>query len=243
MIRSTCLLAALTATVAVAQETEVRGCHNDSSSDRAKSTNAVVFWNEVADRSIAVLGGKRPELGLVEAAIVHTAIYEAVNAICGYRFKPYAVAPKVRHPALAEAGAAAAAHDVLVGLYPDQRAELDQRYATFLATIPGHFWAKLNGIVAGQQAAAGILKLRVNDGRNAGTPWNPPPPGPGIWEPTPPGYLPPSAPWVRAVTPWTMSSPSQFRVPPPPDLGSELWMHDYTETKAYGGSISTVRAS
>src|SRR5260370_9367009 len=162
MIRSTCLLAALTATVAVAQETEVRGCHNDSSSDRAKSTNAVVFWNEVADRSIAVLGGKRPELGLVEAAIVHTAIYEAVNAICGSRFKPYAVAPKVRHPALAEAGAAAAAHDVLVGLYPDQRAELDQRNATFLAPIPSPFWANPNDILAGHTAPACILKLRTN---------------------------------------------------------------------------------
>src|SRR5260370_16353186 len=94
MIRSACLLAALTATVAVAQETEVRGCHNDSSSDRAKSTNAVVFWNEVADRSIAVLGGKRPELGLVEAAIVPTAIYEPGNPICAYPFNPDADAPQ-----------------------------------------------------------------------------------------------------------------------------------------------------
>ncbi len=241
MIRIACFLAALAAMAAFGQEKEVRECVGHSSSDGSAAANAVVFWNEVADNSIVVVGGKRPELGLVDAAIVHTAVYEAVNAICGYRYKPYAFTPKVRRPVLAEAGAAAAAHDVLVALYPDQRAELDQKYAEFLAATPGHLFAKMNGIAAGQQAAAAILELRADDGRNAGTPWDPPAPGPGIWEPTPPGYLPASAPWVRAVTPWTMASPSQFRAPPPPGLESDLWIQDYNETKAYGGAVSSVR--
>ena len=38
-----------------------------------------------------------------------------------------------------------------------------------------------------------------------------------------------------------MTSPSQFRVPPPPALDSDIWVQDYNETKAYGGAISSVR--
>src|SRR5262252_8185815 len=234
MIRGARFVCALAATVAFAKQNEERGCESESS-------NAVVFWNEVTGHSIADLGGRGPPLGSVEAAIVHTAIYDAVNASCGYRFTSYAVTPEVRRPALPEAAVAAASHDVLVALYPDQQEELDGKYAEFLNAIRGHHRAKLNGIAVGQQAAAGILQLRADDGRYAGTPWQPPEPGPGVWEPTPPGYLPPATPWIRDVTPWTMDSPSQFRVPPPPDLDSDLWVRDYQETKDYGGEVSSLR--
>src|SRR5215813_1259604 len=107
------LIAWFTAMVAFAKQNEVRGCESESNADRRAATNAVVFWNEVADHSIADLGGRGPPLGSVEAAIVHTAIYDAVNAICGYPFTPYAVTPEVRRPALPEAAVAAASHDVL----------------------------------------------------------------------------------------------------------------------------------
>jgi hypothetical protein len=88
MIRHACFVAALAATVAFAKQNEERGCESESNSDR-RATNAVVFWNEVAGHSIADLGGRGPPLGSVETAVVHTAIYDAVNAICGYQFTPY----------------------------------------------------------------------------------------------------------------------------------------------------------
>lgn len=242
IIGCACFVAALVATVAFANQNEVSGCESESNSD-GRAKNAVVFWNEVAGHSIADLGGRGPPFGSVEAAIVHTAVYDAVNAICGYRFTPYAVMPEVRHPALSEAAAAAAAYHVLVALYPAQREELDRKYAEFLEAIPGHHRAKLNGVAAGRQAAAGILDLRADDGLYAGTPWQPPEPGPGVWEPTPPGYLAPATPWLRDVTPWTMASPSQFRVPPPPDLNSDVWVRDYQETKDYGGQVSQLRTA
>jgi hypothetical protein len=243
MIRRVCFVAALALAAAAAEDTEGRRCQSESDDDSGHrvAANAVVFWNKRANHSIADLGGKPSTLIAVESAIVQTAVYDAVNAICGYPFTQYAVSPGVRIPALPDAAVAAAAHDVLAGLYPDQRAELDQTYNEFLDAIPGHATAKLNGIAAGQQAAAGIFALRAGDGRNAGTPWTPPPPGPGIWQPTPPGYLGPATPWVRNVTPWTMTSPSQFRAPPPPGLDSEVWVRDYNETKAYGDAVSSVR--
>jgi hypothetical protein len=105
-----------------------------------------VFWNAVADNSIAVVGGKSPQQGSVEIAIVQIAVYDAVNAICGYPFTVYAVKPDVQVPALPEAAVAAAAHDVLAALYPAQAATLDQQYADYLGAIPGHHEKKLNGI-------------------------------------------------------------------------------------------------
>ena len=241
MIKTFCLCAVLITTSALAHADEVSRCGGRESEHLPPPGNAVLFWNAVADNSIAVLAGKSPQQGSVETAIVQIAVYDAVNAICGYPFTSYAVEPDVRVPASPEAAVAAAAHDVLVALYPAQAVTLDQQYADYLDAIPGHHEEKLNGIVVGQQTAAGILALRANDGRNAGPGWTRPAPGPGIWQPTPPGFLPPATPWIRFVTPWTMASPSQFRVPPPPALDSPLWVHDYNETKDYGGVVSSVR--
>jgi hypothetical protein len=242
MIRKACLWAVLTATLAFAQRDHTTQCESGRQSGHtAQAGDAIVFWNQVADNSIAVVGGKSPQQGSVDVAIVQIAVYDAVNAICGYPFTPYAVRPGVRRPALSEAAVAAAVHDVLIALYPAQATALDQQYSDYLGALPGHHEGKINGIAVGRQTAAGILALRANDGRNAGTDWTPPPPAPGIWEPTPPGFLPAATPWIRFVTPWTMTSPSQFRVRPPPTLDSDAWMQDYNEVKAYGGTISSVR--
>ena len=242
LVRITCVCAVLIASVGFGWSTP--RCDSGQRSEHpAPTTNAVVFWNAVADNSIAVVGGKSPQQGSIEIAIVQTAVYDAVNAICGYPFTAYAVKPDVPVPALTEAAVAAAAHDVLIALHPDQAAALDQQYADYLGTLQGSSKAKVNGIAVGQQTAAGILDLRANDGRNAGPGWTPPAPGPGNWEPTPPGFLPPATPWIRAVTPWTMTSPSQFRVAPPPALDSQVWLHDYNETKDYGGAISSARTA
>jgi hypothetical protein len=241
MIRNVCLCAVLTAISTLAHENGIRSCECTESEHLVPASSAVLFWNAVADNSIAVVGGKPPQRASIEAAMVHVAIFDAVNAICGHRFTYYAIKPHVRVPALAEAAVAAAAHDVLVALYPAQAPALDQQYAAYLSFLPGHHEQKLNGIAVGQEAAAGILALRAHDGRDAGPGWNPPPPGPGIWEPTPPAFLPPSTPWIRVAMPWTMTSPSQFRVAPPPTLDSEVWLHDYDEVRAYGGAVSDVR--
>ena len=89
-------------------------------------------------------------------------MYDAVNAICGYPFTAYAVKPDVQIPALPEAAVAAAAHDVLVALYPAQAATLNQQYADYLGAIPGHHEGKINGIAVGQQTAAGSLRFVAN---------------------------------------------------------------------------------
>jgi hypothetical protein len=103
----------------------------------------------------------------------------------------------------------------------------------------------------GQQEAAGIIALRANDGSFP----NPPPPpfvggtAPGEWRPTesyvlgqpPPSFAPMLAAWLADVTPFTLTSPSQFRPEPPPALTSCRYTRAYNEVKALGPFSNSVR--
>src|SRR5438094_9885219 len=106
-------------------------------------------------------------------------------------------------------------------------------YQTSLASNPANGNAKMLGIAVGQAAAAAILATRSNDGSaSANVPYTQPP-GPGIWEPTPPGYLPPAFPGWGNVTPFGLNHGEQFRPDPPEyfDLTSEAYSRDYQEVK------------
>src|SRR5205814_3921351 len=172
--------------------------------------DARLDWNGHAANAIVAVAAMPPPRGLIRLAMVHVAIYDAVNAIEGYPFTSYAARPNVITPASPEAAAAAAAHDMLVALFPGQQADLDAKYAASLALIPDGP-AKTNGIAVGQQAAAGILSFRANDGRDAVVPYIPGS-GPGVWIPTPPGFLAAPAPHAAYVRPLTLNSQSQLIV-------------------------------
>jgi hypothetical protein len=201
--------------------------------------DAVLDWNAHAGNASVSVAQKGPPLAAIDFALVHTAIYDAVNAIAGYPFEPYGVTPDVTTPASGEAAAAAAAHAILVALFPTQQADLDAKYAASLALIPDGP-EETNGIAVGEQTAAGILALRVNDRRTAVVPYTPGS-DPGVWAPTPPGFLPAAAPQVAIVVPWTLKHPAQFRAPGPPDLTSKRWARDYNEVKALGAATGSAR--
>jgi hypothetical protein len=198
---------------------------------------SVLEWNGWAAQLIVGPGGaaKVPPLGLVDLAIVHTAIYDAVNAIGGFPFRSYAVVPEIPGPASGDAAVAAAGRGTLIALYPGRAADIEAWYAAALATIPDGN-EKTNGISVGEQTAAGILALRANDGRNAGTPIVEPPAAPGVWVRTPPAFAAPQAPWARFITPWNLSHPSQLRPGPPPHLNSGKYRTDLEETRDFGGA-------
>ena len=143
-------------------------------------------------------------------------------------------------PASADAAVAAAAHDVLVALFPSQSADLDTKYEAALNGLPDD-QARANGIEVGQQAAAAILLARANDGRDATVTYIPGS-GPGVYVPTPPAFLAALSPETPLVQPFALQSASQFRPGPPPDLGSRLWARDYNEIKALGGMVSSRTA-
>ncbi len=213
----------------------------------AARADAVGDWNGITAQAVAAAVPARPgPAQILDYAKVHAAVYDAVQAIEG-EYEPYYLEIPGASGS-STAAAAKAAHDVLVTLFPGQVGFLDTTYHDYLAS---HGLAEDDpGVAVGQQAAAGIIALRANDGSYP----NPPPSPflggtePGEWRPTP-SYLPgPPAPfspmaveWLGTVTPFTLTSPDQFRAKPQPDLKSGAYTKDYKEVKALGGDVNSER--
>jgi len=199
----------------------------------AAVADAVVEWNQKA-AAAASEAKQYPFQAARTMAIVHTAMFDAVNSI-DRRYAPYKFQEAAPAGSSAEAAGVAAAHAALVKLYPEQKAGLDAAYQESLARIadgPG----KSSGIAVGEAVAAKILSLRASDGSDA----------PNTYRPltTPGAYVPTSLPigsqWGN-VSPWVMERTSQFRPGAPPALSSDAWAHDYNESKEIGGKKSTTR--
>ena len=149
--------------------------------------------------------------------IVHVAIYDAAVAIDG-GYEPYAIALDAPD-ASPEAAIATAAYQTLVGLQQSNglgltlagQAILAGDHSAYLAAVPDGT-AKTDGITVGQQVAAAVLALRANDGLDKNptiSDLNPPPPGPGVWQPNP--AVPVLGLRLPGVRPLALQSASQFR--------------------------------
>ena len=199
----------------------------------ASAADVVIEWNQKAGAALAE-AKVYPFVGTRVMSLVHVAMFDAINSIEG-RYSAYKV--KVSSPAgcSAEAAGAAAAHAVLVKLFPEQKASLDAAYAASLTQIPEGS-GKTAGIGVGEEVAAKILALRASDGADAPNTYRPST-APGVYVPT---TLPIGSQWGN-VTPWVMERGSQFRPAAPPALTSAEWARDYNEVKDIGGEKSTMR--
>ena len=207
---------------------------------------AVIDWSNEVRRAIVPAGpggvfgaenygSKFPGEAAVYMGIVHAAMYDAAAGSLA--------APAPASPA---AAIATAAHDTLAGLQPalgltaDQRSTLDARYAEYLAGI-AEGPAKVHGIDTGRRAAAAMLALRVNDGRDlhletgdAGSP----PPGTGVWDP---GPTPALGLRLARLRPMALESASQFRPAGPTPLTSREYAEDLHEAATLGRLDSAER--
>lgn len=205
--------------------------------------DTVLDWNVAALKTTAA-ASFNPPLESRNLAIVHAAMFDAINSIVG-EFHPYAVelsAPKGASP---DAAAAAAAHFALVKLYPGQQAMLDAAYAMSLAAIPDGS-AKIDGIAVGETVAAKILAMRADDGaREAISAAYIPGSQPGDWRPTPRpaplSPLPALDPGWGSVRPFFLREGSEFRPDPPPALTSPQYTRDFNEIKEIGSLTSSTR--
>jgi hypothetical protein len=199
--------------------------------------DVVTDWNSAALDAIRA-GHTAPPIASRNLAILHVSIYDAVNGIARTH-EPYLVPSGVPGSASREAAASAAAHEALVNLFPANASDFDALYAAILAGIPDSPH-KTAGIVWGEFVANQILAARANDGSDAIVP----PPGgsgPGVWVPTPPGFLPYLLPQWGFVVPFAMTSSSQFRPPGPPSLDSQQYAADYEEVKELGAAVGSTR--
>src|SRR6202048_4114152 len=115
--------------------------------DATKPVSQVVQWNRTLLVIVRPPGAQPATIHPTRSfAIMHAAIYDAVNAIDGTH-KPYLVRLSASHFASQDAAAAAAAHEVLVKLYPNIQATLDAELQQALAQIPNR--GKVDGIAIG----------------------------------------------------------------------------------------------
>ena len=215
--------------------------NQSSQGSSSQPVNPVLQWNRTLLVIVRTPGAQPATVHPTRSfAIMHAAIYDAVNAIDSTH-RPYLVhLSGVPRSASQEAAAAVAAHQVLVALYPAFQAALDTALQQSLAQIPDGD-DKLEGIRIGQTVADRILALRSNDGSNAkpipyvfGT-------APGDYQSTPPNFPPQPqfTHWSR-VTPFALERASQFRPGPPPPLTSDTYSDAFNQIKSLGIANSTT---
>jgi hypothetical protein len=171
-------------------------------------------------------------------AIVHIAMFDAVNAVVG-GFESYTGIRPPRGPISLEAAISQAAHDTLVAMFPSQAGAFDALLEEDLDAC-WHRLARANGIELGQRAAAEILTLRTGDGAEKPEPLmgseHPFSDLPGHWRQDPISLHPLAlgAKWGECI-PFVLNSSDQFRVPPPPPMESREYARAYREAERLGG--------
>ena len=208
----------------------------------AAAPDTVLEWIGIMNTTV-LAGGTNPLVSTRVVALVSASVFDAVNGI-EPRFQPLHVRPAAPHNASQRAAAIQAAYVILVDLYPKQgdtlMAQRDASVAALASTEKAQSIAA--GVAWGQTVADAIWTWRLADGIAP-----PPPPFLGVqsivgtlpaigaWRPTPqglPNQLPGvsgAGPQFATMTPWVLTRPSQFRLPPPPALDSQDYANDLDE--------------
>lgn len=196
--------------------------------------DVVTDWNAVtmlyvnigdATAVPAIPVGRAGPPGLFDVALVQAAVHDAVQAIEG-RYEPYHYSdPSKFGVGSVAAAVAAAAHRVLVLLYPGQQGSLDTFYNTYLKT---HGLIGDPGLAVGEAAAAAVHSTQYrplialpNDFGNS---------APGQWR----SAVPMAFKFMAVSEPFTLNRVSQFRPPPPPPMPSTVYVREYDEVKSKG---------
>jgi hypothetical protein len=210
--------------------------------------DAVTDWNQVAAAALQSPGTATPPgagqgaVSTTHLAMVHAAVYDAVNAIVGCH-EPYVSSPAAKRWYSQDAAVAAAARHVLVngelGIPAARMPVIEAAYQAALLPIPDGP-AKAGGIATGEAAATELLMARAGDGRL----------GPfrfaestvvGGWRLVPPATVTDPGAWLKDVTPFVVRDPDRFRGRAPHRLGSRAYAADLNEVKAVGRATGSTR--
>jgi hypothetical protein len=196
----------------------------------------VMIWNQVALNDLIGSGGQAPPVAMLHLAMVHGAVYDAVNAIT-QTHRPYLVAPAADPTASIDAAAATAAWRVLRWLPSNDArvAQLDARYAESLAAVPDGD-AESDGIQAGEEAAAAMIVARTGDGRLGRTDFtvgN----AVGKWRAISGNNFR----WIGEVKPFVVDDAARFATDGPLPVTSAQYAAEFDEVKSLGRRTGSSR--
>lgn len=206
--------------------------------------DSILHWNGIALDAVAKdhtgLNGNSPaaeQAGPGKAAralaIVHTAMFDAINSIKG-KYEPYLIKVVGAKGANVDAAVGQAAHDTLVALYKQQKPTIDAALKDWLADIKNGK-AENMGIALGKTIAKAVLTDRKGDGYHDPSKYQIVTlPGHHQKDPINPtqGLLDPS--WGSVET-FGIRSADKFMPPPPPKMNSAAYTKAFNELIKYGG--------
>src|SRR2546430_98643 len=187
-----------------------------------------------------VAAGGSPRLlyqteGLLYLSYVQAAVYDATMKISN-RYTLYHHFNAKPGNASIQAAVIAAAYRTLVAYLGDPGGALTAKYTADIAGLPAD-QTMSRGIAVGEAAAADIVNLRANDGRNAAiSDACPTDTTPGVWQCDSNSIQTQQTPWLAVMKPLMLGSDSQFRAPAPPALSDPQYIADLNETHSQGGS-------
>ena len=230
---------------AVARANVVTGTNNTTipQLEASNPPDVVTEWNRTMIAGLEAANPPPPMASRI-GAIVQTSVFDAVNGI-ERRYTSVHVDPEAPRGASRAAAASSAAYTALVALMPAQKPIFDQQLQATLAQIsddpsdPGQ--SVVRGLDWGKTVANDILAWRATDGINAVLPPYAPGTAPGDYQPTPPLFGPPLFRQFANMTPFALTSPSQFLPAGPPPLSSPRYAQDLSEVEALGSATSSVR--
>lgn len=198
----------------------------------------VLAWNQHAYFELILTAGQAPPVAALHLAIVHGAIYDAVNAIDG-DFEPYLVAPPAEPWYSEDAAAAAAAHEVLVWLLPGRTSQLDGYLDASLASIPDGP-SKEGGKAVGEAAGQAMISARTDDGRFGDTSFTE---GfdAGEWRALAAGLAGNNLKWIGDVKEFLVPDAEMFATDGPLPLASDAYAAEFDQVKSLGSATSTTR--
>jgi hypothetical protein len=199
----------------------------------APSGAVVCDWNRHALQTFRNVSAIDAEASRA-LALLNVAMYDAVNGIDsghGGGRRAFAMIPFSAAPANGDlaAAAAAAAHAVLVALYPGEAARFDAQLASDLAALRGGGRVDA-GVAWGASVASQILSLRSNDG-SASSESEPGGAGPGQFR----------ASWAnvqyRNLRPFGVASVLPYLGSRPPATSSAEYAAAWADVKTEGGAV------
>jgi hypothetical protein len=228
------------------------------------NTDAVIDWTSTwlnlvqaegkADRDNGVsltdseVPGVGPPIQAREGALLHNAIFDAVNAISGGEREGFLGELDAPEGASLQAAVVGAAYEVLSELYPQFQGTIDDQLVRSLSEIQDGTVASVIGFNFGTNVAEQILDARANDGASEAQ-------GPYESDGQPGEYvetirIDPATgelvgdaslfPNAGDIDTFILGDPDDFLPDGPPEVGSEEFLAEVREVAQFGGRFDTA---